>query len=58
MTAKTPVTVLELERADFLEEVVGHPVIRKAAEPEIEERMLEDEAASSPPEVLDPPDRG
>lgn len=58
VTAKTPVTVLELERADFLEEVVGHPVIRKAAEPEIEERMLEDEAASSPPEVLDPPDRG
>jgi Cyclic nucleotide-binding domain len=57
VTATTPATLLELERADFLEEVVGHPVIRKAAKPTIEERMLEDEAASSPPGVVEPPDR-
>ena len=48
VTAKTPATLLELERADFLEEVVGHPVIRRVAEPEIEERLLEDEGRASP----------
>jgi MFS family permease len=57
VTTRTPTSLLELERADFLEEVVGHPVIRKAAKPTIEERMLEDEAASSPPGVVEPPDR-
>lgn len=41
--AKTRTTLLELERADFLEEIVGHPVIREAAEPTIVARMLEDE---------------
>lgn len=58
VTAIGPTTLLELERAEFLEEVVGHPVIRRAAEPTIEERMLEDEAASSPPAGSEPPDHG
>jgi predicted MFS family arabinose efflux permease len=58
VTATTPTSLLELERADFLEELVGHPVIRKAVEPTIEERMLEDEAGSSPPGGSEPPDRG
>ena len=43
VTAKTRTTLLELERADFLEEIVGHPVIREAAEPTIVARMMEDE---------------
>ena len=38
VTAKTRTTLLELERADFLE-IVGHPVIREAAEPTIVARL-------------------
>ncbi len=58
VSAKTPAKLLALDRADFLEAVVGYPVIREAAEPTIEERLLENDPASSPPDVLDPPDRG
>ena len=36
VTAKTPVVLLELERADFLEAVLGHRVVRTTAEPTIE----------------------
>ena len=47
VTARSQTTLLELERADFLEEVVGHPVIRESAEPAIEARMLEDDGRAS-----------
>jgi hypothetical protein len=57
VTATSSTTLLELERADFLEEVVGHPVIRKVAEPEIEERLLEDEGPGAAVDIDDEPFR-
>ena len=39
VVAKTPVTLLALEREDFLEEVTGHPVVREVADVTVRERM-------------------
>ena len=43
VTAKTPATFLALDRADFLEAVTGHPVVREAADVTIRKRMPRDE---------------
>jgi CRP-like cAMP-binding protein len=43
VTAKTPATFLALDRADFLEAVTGHPVVREAADVTIRKRMPSDE---------------
>ena len=39
VVAKTPATLLSLEREGFLEEVTGHPVVRKAVDLTVHERM-------------------
>ncbi len=39
VVAKTPVTLLSLEREDFLEEVTGHPVVREVADVTVLKRM-------------------
>ena len=39
VVAKTPATLLSLEREGFLEEVTGHPVVRKAVDLTVRERM-------------------
>ena len=38
VVAKTPVTLLALEREDFLEEITGHPVVREVADVTARER--------------------
>jgi hypothetical protein len=43
VVAKTPVTLLSLEREGFLEEVTGHPVTRKAVDVVVQERIQEEE---------------
>jgi MFS family permease len=43
VVAKTPVTLLSLEREGFLEEVTGHPVVRKAADAIAQERLQQEE---------------
>jgi CRP-like cAMP-binding protein len=43
VVAKTPVTLLSLEREGFLEEVTGHPVTRKAVDVAVQERIQEKE---------------
>ena len=39
VVAKTPSTLLSLEREGFLEEVTGHPVVRRAVDVTVQERM-------------------
>ena len=39
MVAKTPATLLSLEREAFLEELTGHPVVRKTLDVTVHERM-------------------
>ncbi len=39
VVAKTPVTLLALDREHFLEEVTGHPVVREVADVTVQERM-------------------
>ena len=39
VVAKTPLTLLALEREDFLEEVTGHSVVREVADVTLRERM-------------------
>jgi MFS family permease len=46
VVAKTPATLLSLEREGFLEEVTGHPVVRKTLDVTVHDRMP-DESASS-----------
>ena len=43
VVAKTPATLLSLEREGFLEEVTGHPVVRKVVDETADERLSEDE---------------
>jgi CRP-like cAMP-binding protein len=43
VVAKTPVTLLSLEREGFLEEVTGHPVSRTVVDVTVQERLHEDE---------------
>jgi MFS family permease len=43
VVAKTPTTLLSLEREGFLEEVTGHPVVRKAVDVTVQERLPEEE---------------
>ncbi len=42
VVAKTPLTLVALEREDFLEEVTGHPVVREVADVTVRERMPKD----------------
>jgi ATP-binding cassette, subfamily B, bacterial len=39
VVAKTPATLLSLEREAFLEELTGHPVVRKTLDVTVHERM-------------------
>jgi MFS family permease len=41
--AKMPTTLLSLEREAFLEEVTGHPVVRKTVDVTVQERLNEEE---------------
>jgi hypothetical protein len=43
VVAKTPTTLLSLEREGFLEEVTGHPVVRKAVDVTMQERLGQEE---------------
>jgi hypothetical protein len=43
VVAKTPATLLSLEREAFLEEVTGHPVVRKTVDVTVQERLNEEE---------------
>jgi MFS family permease len=43
VVAKTPTTLLSLEREGFLEEVTGHPVVRKAVDVTVQGRLGEEE---------------
>jgi CRP-like cAMP-binding protein len=43
VVVKTPATLLSLEREGFLEEVSGHPVVRKAADVTARDRLRQDE---------------
>ena len=47
VVAKTPATLLSLEREGFLEEVTGHPVVRKAVDVTVQERLGEEEDADA-----------
>jgi CRP-like cAMP-binding protein len=40
---KTPATLLSLKREGFLEEVTGHPVVRKVADVTARDRLRQDE---------------
>jgi hypothetical protein len=44
---KTPATLGSLDREGFLEEVTGHPVVRKAADVTVWERLRQDEDVDS-----------
>ena len=43
VVAKTPTTLLSLEREGFLEEITGHPVVRKVVDETADERLREEE---------------
>jgi hypothetical protein len=43
VVAKTPTTLLSLEREGFLEELTGHPVARKAVDVTVQERLGQEE---------------
>lgn len=43
VVAKSPATLLSLEREGFLEEVTGHPVVRKTVDVAVEERLREED---------------
>jgi MFS family permease len=43
VVARTPATMLSLEREGFLEEVTGHPVVRKTVDVTVQERLQEEE---------------
>lgn len=43
VVAKTPTTLLSLEREGFLEEITGHPVVRRVVDETADERLREEE---------------
>ena len=47
VVARTPATLLSLEREGFLEEVTGHPVVRKAVDVTVQERLRAEEDADA-----------
>ncbi|HEY7660287.1 MAG TPA: cyclic nucleotide-binding domain-containing protein, partial [Actinomycetota bacterium] len=45
VVATTPATLLSLEREGFLEEITGHPVVRKVVDTTVRERLRKDDDA-------------
>jgi hypothetical protein len=39
VTSRTRASLLELDRADFLEAIIGHPVARETADQTVQERL-------------------